>query len=181
MLAFLGLMTASAGVFLFLWYRTIVSLPVKKQPSFIHRPLFKWGIPAVSLAVGVSGLYELVMVNLWLAGLALAAGVLLSVLIVKTDRYSAEMRIIHGYYMKLREANPGMEEMEILYLVAKWRYPQWSHDRIVELVAGKDLGNLILLMMITENKISPISDWELYRSLKARAARIVGEAGGGES
>ncbi len=65
-----------------------------------------------------------------------------------------------------------MDESEVLYHTARWRYPAWQHDRLVELVAGKDIESLILLMMISENKINPISDWELYRSLKAAAARI---------
>jgi len=42
----------------------------------------------------------------------------------------------------------------------------------VELVAGKDIENLMLLMLINENKVNPISDWELYRSSKAKAARV---------
>ncbi len=172
MLAFLGLMTSAAGFFLFFWYRILVSLPKSRQPRIIHRRLFKWGIPTVSLTLFAAGLYQLAVFDMRLAGTALAAAVLLSWLLIKFDRYSAEMRIIHDRYRKVRAANPGMEEVEILFQTARWRYPQWSHDRIVELVAGKDIVNLMLLMLIDENKINPISDWELYRSVKAKAVRI---------
>ncbi len=172
MLAFLGLMTVAGGLFLFLWYRTVVSLPAGKQPLFVHHALFKWGIPVVSLTVFASGIYLVSAVKYWIAGAALAAAVLLSFLVVKLDRYSAELRIIHDHYRELRAANPGMEELEALFLTAQWRYPRWPHDRVVELVAGKDIGSLMLLMLINENKINPIADWELYRSLKAKADRV---------
>jgi hypothetical protein len=172
MLTFLGLMTALGGLFLYLWYRTIVSFPLKKQPLFIHPVWFKRGMPVISVTVFAAGLYMLSAVSLRLASGVLAAAIVLAFLVVKFDRYSAEMRIIYDRYRKVREANPGMEEMEILFLTGQWRYPGWSHDRLVELVAGKDIENLMLLMLINENKVNPISDWELYRSSKAKAARV---------
>jgi hypothetical protein len=172
MLIFLGLMTVAGGLFLLLWYRTVVSLPVGVQPPFIHSEPFKWGIPAISAVVMTAGLYLLSQVDYWLAGAVLAGAILLSFLVVRHDRYSAELRIIHDHYRKLRAANRDMEEMEILYHTAKWRYPRWSHDRLVELVAGKDIGGLMLLMLVADNKINPISDWELYRSLKSRVEKM---------
>ena len=169
----LGIVTAAGGTFLFLWYRTLVSLPVQKQPSFIHSTPFKWGIPAISAALFFAGFYLLWTISLRLAGGVLGVAVLLAFLLLKFDRYSAEMHIVYDQYLKVRTANPGMVEMAVLLHTAELRYPQWSHDRLVELVAGKDIENLILLMLINENKINPISDWELYRSLKTKAARVV--------
>ncbi len=173
MLALLGCMTTAGGFFLFFWYRTVVSLPRKRQPVYIHSRLFKWGVPLISALVFAAGLYELLQINRWLAPAILACSIVLSFLTVKFDRYSAEARIIRDHYRQVRAANPDMDEMEVLFLTARWRYPQWPHDRIVELVAGKDVGNLIVLMLINENRINPISDWELYRSIKARVTRIV--------
>jgi hypothetical protein len=174
MLTFLGVMTTAGGLFLLLWYRTVVALPVKRQPLFIHPVLFKWGIPTLSVAIFAAGGYLLSTISHGLAGAVFAAALLLFVLVAKFDRYSAEMRIIHDHYRDVREANSGLEEVEVLFITAKWRYPQWSHDRIAELVAGKNIERLILLMLINENKIDPISDWELYRSVKVRVARLVG-------
>jgi hypothetical protein len=168
----LGLATLVGGLFLFLWYRTIASLPVRTRPRFIRRGLFKWGIPATGAAVIAAGVYLLSQVGYRLAGVVLACAAGLSFLVVKYDRYSAEMRIIHDHYRKLRAANRNMDEMELLYLTAEWRYPRWSHDRLVELVAGKDIGSLILLMLINDSRIDPISDWELYRSLKSKVEKI---------
>jgi hypothetical protein len=176
MLTFLGAMTTVAGLFLLLWYRTVVALPVKRQPLFIHPVLFKWGVPIFGIAIFAAGLYLLSTISHGLAGAVFAASLILFVLVTRFDRYSAEMRIIHHHYRGVRETNPGLEEIEVLFLTAKWRYPQWSHDRVVELVAGKDIESLILLMLINENKINPITDWELYRSLRTKAARLVGEA-----
>jgi hypothetical protein len=176
MLILLGSMTAAGGLFLFLWYRTVVSLPVGRQPRFIHSGTFKWGIPAASLVVFSAGLFLLGAISLWMAAAALGIGSLVFFLWLKFDRYTAEMRLIHDHYRRLRDANPGMEELEVLFLTAQWRHPDWAHDRILELVAGRDIENLMLLMLLSENKIDPLSDWELYRSLKARAARLA--AGG---
>jgi hypothetical protein len=81
--------------------------------------------------------------------------------------------MICNHYSRLRQANPDLEEAEVLFRTAQWRYPEWSHDRLVEMTAGKDIGSLILLMLVSEHDINPIQDWELYRSLKTKVADIV--------
>jgi hypothetical protein len=172
MLAILGIMTAAGGLFLLFWYRTLVSLPVNQQPRFIYPSAFKWGIPILGVLMFALGLFLLLEVRLWIALAAFAMAAVLAALLIRFDRYSANMRLIHDRYCKIRESNPDMDEQEVLYHTAQWRYPQWSHDRQVELVAGKGIEGLLLLMVITENKVNPISDWELYRSLKAKAASI---------
>jgi len=168
----LGAMTTAGGLFLFLWYRTVVSLPLRKQPDFIRPIPFKWGIPAISLALFLCGLFILASLSplYALAAAALAGG--LGFLLLKFDRYSADTRLIHDKYREIRQANPSMEELEVLFHTARWRYPKWSEDRALELVAGKDIAGVILVMLVSENKINPISDWELYRTLKLKVARI---------
>lgn len=173
MISFLGIMTAAGGLFLFLWYRTIAGLPIKQQPLFIRPVVFKWGVPAISLLVFASGILLMATLNPILAVSAAAASGLLAFLIIRFDRYSANMRLIHDHYCRVRRANPDMEEIEMLFQTAAWRYPKWPHDRLVELVAGKTIEDLILLMILSEYDINPISDWELYRTLKETAARIV--------
>jgi hypothetical protein len=172
MLLLLGALTTSGGLFLLLWYRTLAGLPVRLQPSVVRTAGFKWGVPAAGLVVFASGLFLLASVRVWAAAAAIGVSSLLGFILLKFDRYSANMRVIHDHYVRVREANPGISEMEVLFLTARWRYPAWSHDRVLELVAGKDIENLILLIVVNENKINPISDWELYRSLKAKAERI---------
>ncbi len=172
MFMMLGAMTATGGLFLFLWYRTVVSLPVRQQPLFIHPKAFKWGVPLISLLLLATGLFLLSAVDLWLGAACAGIAALLVFLVWKFDRYSADIKVIHDHYLRIRDAHPVMGDIEVLFYTAQWRYPDWTHDRLVELTAGKDIQSLILLMLIRENKINPISDWELYRSLKEKIARI---------
>ena len=179
MLPALGAMTTAGGLFLFLWYRTVVSLPAAEQPLFVRPAGFKWGVPALALVLFLTGVFLLAAVRPWLAWVAAGAAALVAFLVLKFDRYSAEIRIIHDRYRDLRQANPQMEDIEVLFHTARWRYPAWTHDRLVELVAGKDIRSLILLMLINENKINPISDWELYGALKVKVARTTQAGVGG--
>lgn len=174
MLTALGALTAGAGLFLFLWYRTVVSLPVKVRPVFVHSAPFKWGFPLLAVLVFLAGLYLSALTGIVPAIAVAAASAVLVFLALYLDRYSAQMRMIVSRYRDVREANPSMEDMEVLFLVAQWRYPTWGHDRLVELVAGKNIRELVLLMLIQENGINPLQDWELYRSLRSRAARLTG-------
>ena len=174
MFSILGIMTAAGGLFLFLWYRTLAGLPAKQQPQFVRPYVFKWGVPAVSLLVFLAGVIMLWEVNRRGAVITLVVAVAAAFLILKFDRYSANMRMIRDRYRRIRQADPAMEEMEALFHIAEWRYPKWPHDRLVELVAGKNLEEVVLLMIITDFDINPLADWELYRSLKAKCSRIVG-------
>jgi hypothetical protein len=174
MMAALGGLLAVVGLFLFLWYRTAAALPARRQPAFLRLSRFKWGLPALSLLLFGSGAALLAGVSLAAAAATAAMAVLLGWITVHFNRYSAEMRLILGRYRRIHEANPSLDESQTLFLTAKWRYPDWSQDRILELVAGKDIEGLILLILLRDYEINPISDWELYRDLKARAARMAG-------
>jgi len=166
-------MTAGGGAFLFLWYRTVASLSLKRQPLFVRTLPFQWLAPAVSLAVFAAGLALIGSESLPAAGITAALCLLGGYLILRFDPYSGAMRIIYSRYAELKEQNPDLEPTELLFYLARWRYPEWSHDRIVELVAGKDFANLLLLMIIHENQVNPLQDWELYRQLKSKVAQIV--------
>ena len=174
MIIALGIMTAAGGLFLFLWYRTVVGLPQKLRPRFTRPYIFKWGIPGVSAALVSAGLILLASVHFGVAAVTALVAAGLAYAVIAFDSYSAEMRIIRDRYRAIRKTNPGLAEDEALYQTAIWRYPGWSQDRLVELVAGKDIESLTLLIILNEQGINPISDWELYRSLKSKAARIVG-------
>jgi hypothetical protein len=174
MLIALGAMTGAAGLFLFLWYRTLAGLSVRRQPAFLHAPAFKWGVPAIALVLLSMGLALLAAVSALVAAAFAGAALLAAFAVLKFDRYTADMRAIHEDYRRIRAANPGMPEFEALFHTAERRYAGWSEDRLVELVAGKDIAGLILLIIIKDNEINPISDWELYRRLKLRVGRVTG-------
>jgi len=172
MLILLGIVAVAGGLFLFLWYRTLVLLPLAVRPSFVPAAAFKWGVPALSLLLSVLGFWVIAVVRLWIAFATFAAAAGTGIALVKFDRYTANMRIIYDYYRSLCAAEPS--PAEALYLTARWRYPDLAHDQLVELVAGKDIESLILLMVLKENHVNPISDWDLYRSLRDEVSRIVG-------
>jgi hypothetical protein len=177
MLEFSGVIAAAGGVFLFSWYRTVAALPVSQRPSFIHWAVYKWGVPATSCAVFVLGIL-IVLRSHWRTALGVGgAAILVLFLLIRFDRYSAATRLIFDHYRVLRHEKPGMEDLESLFHTAQWRYPQWPQDRVLQFVAGKNIAELILLILITENGINPISDWELYRSLKLKVARITRDRG----
>ena len=176
MLSLLGTVTAAGGLLLFLWYRTLAGFPGGRQPQFIHSPVFKWGFPVLSVAVFLAGVYLVGLTGPWRAVLLVLVCALLAGAVIRFDRHSAEMRLIFASYRQVREANPGMEEIEVLFRIAQQRYPEWGHDRVLELVAGKNIRDLMLLMLVRDNGIHPLKDWELYRSLRKTAARITGLA-----
>ena len=164
-----GAAVTAGGLFLFLWYRTLVALPQRKRPGFSVLALFKWGLPTLSVVVFAGGLWLLARTAPVAAVTATLLAVLLGGALLRFDRYSATMRIIHDSYRGIREA-PGMSEPDALFLTARRRYPDWSGDRVLELVAAKDVESVILLMVIQENGIHPIADWDLYRSLRSSGA-----------
>jgi len=174
MLIALGAMTGAAGLFLFLWYRTLAGLSVRRQPAFLHAIAFKWGVPVIALLLFSLGLVLLAAVRALAAAVFAGAALLAAFAVLKFDRYTADMHSIHQDYRRIRAANPNMPEFEVLFHTAERRYEGWSEDRLVELVAGHDIGGLILLILIKDNEINPISDWELYRRLKLRVADVTG-------
>jgi hypothetical protein len=174
MLTTLGILTVAGGFFLFLWYRTVAGLPAARQPAYVRPSLFKWGFPALSLLIFLMGLYLVALISPWRAAAVVAVATVLAAIFVRFDRHSADMRLIFAHYGRIREANPGMEDIEVLYHTARWRYPERGHDRLVEMVAGKNIKDLTLLMLAQENGINPLVDWELYRSLRAKASRVTG-------
>jgi len=172
MLAAVGAAGAAGGLFLILWYRTLASLPEARQPKFIHAASFKIGVPIAGLGLVVAGLLLLASVSLVAAGLALVAGGMAAWALIRFDRYTADMGRTYERYRRIRAANPDMTELEVLFHTAEARYPGWPQDRLVELVAGKDIAGLLLLMIVKDHGIHPLSDWELYRSLRARVAKV---------
>ena len=168
-----GISAFICSLFLFLWYRTLVSLPDAARPGFAHRSAFKWGAPGFGLLLFLLGCWLLVRVRISLSLAALGAAALAAFILIYFDRYTAQMRIIYDRYRSIRASDPSLDETTALYRTVRWRYPDWQHDRLVEMVGGKDIESLILFMIVQENRIHPIRDWELYRKLKKKASRVV--------
>jgi len=82
------------------------------------------------------------------------------------------MRVIYDDYVDLKRQNPGGSEFDLLFSIVKFRYPRWSEDRKMEICAGKDIKQLVLLLVILEYEIHPLNDMSLYERLKARAENL---------
>ena len=87
--------------------------------------------------------------------LFLAQGILgivmliLGFLLFRHDPYSAMARILFDDYLALKKENPGSNEFDLFYSIVKSRRPRWNEDRIMEFCAGKDIRQLVLLLLIT--------------------------------
>jgi len=106
--------------------------------------------------------------RLW-AGLSLAGTVGLGWLVLQQDQYSAMMRILYDDYLTLKKQNPTSGEFDLLFSIVKSRYPRWTEDRKMEICVGKDIQQLVLLLVILEYEIHPINDMPLYERLKNKA------------
>lgn len=169
----IGCLLTGSGVFLALWYRTVVGLPLRRRPRFLSIRAIRWGVPAVAVAAFFGGQVFLYSQGLRFLLITLCVVGLFAFLVLRFDNYSVEARNIYDVFKKIRDANPAMQDLEVLFRTAERRYPQWSQDRLLELVAGKDIESLILIMLVQENEINPLSDWGLYRGVREKVSRIV--------
>ena len=113
MLTALGVLMTAGGLFLFLWYRTVVGLPESTRPAGARRIPFKWGIPFLGALSFLLGLLPLARESLWhgLGGMAVSA--VLAFVLIRFDRYAAAMRIIYDHYRKMRAARAKIKIVKV--------------------------------------------------------------------
>lgn len=176
----LAVLVGMLGAFLVVWPLSIRRLPAAQRPGFSRARWFAWGVPLLGSLLFLSG-YGIALQGsgLW-GGAALAVTLGLSVLLFRHDQYSAMVRILFDDYLTLKKENPGSKEFDLLYSVVKSRKPRWSEDRIVEFCAGKDIKQLVLILLVMEYEIHPLDDMKLYQRLKLEVEalapkRIVGD------
>jgi len=163
------ILLAVAGCFLMIWIISLRRLSAAQRPRFSRRPIFVWGIPALGAFLAVAGFTLAVQRSLLWAGLSLVLTLALGWLILEHDQYSAMMRILYDDYLTLRKQNPGSSEFDLLFSIVKSRYPRWSEDRKMEICVGKDIKQLVLLLVVIEYEIHPLNDMPLYERLKIKA------------
>lgn len=93
---------------------------------------------------------------------------LLAVLLLKHNPYSTMIRILYDGHISLKKENPQASEFDLLYSLVKSRWPKWSEDRIMEMCVGKDIKQLVLLLLVVEFEVHPLQDMELYQCMKRR-------------
>ena len=163
---------AATGCFLIVWTNALKRLSLAQRPRFSRRPLFVWGVPMLGGLLAILGFAVALRRNLpWTTAIA-ALCFLLGWLVLRHDQYSAMMRVIYDDYVSLKRQNPGGSEFDLLFSIIKFHYPRWSEDRKMEICAGKDIKQLVLLLVILEYEIHPLNDMPLYERLKARAENL---------
>lgn len=164
----LAILSGVLGGFLVAWPLSIRRLSMAQRPQFSKAAWFAWGVPWLGVGLFLAGFGVSLRENpAW--GLAtLAVTVSLGFLLFRHDPYSAMARILFDDYLALKKENPGSNDFDLFYSIVKSRRPRWNEDRIMEFCAGKDIKQLVLLLLITEYEIHPLNDMQLYEKLKGK-------------
>jgi hypothetical protein len=172
----LTILLAVLGCFLIVWSVSLRRLSAAQRPRFSRRPIFLWGVPALGASLALVGFTLALQRSLFWTGLSLALSLVLGWLILYNDQYSAMMRILYDDYLTLKRQNPGSSEFDLLFSIVKSRYPRWSEDRKMEICVGKDIKQLVLLLVVIEHEIHPLNDMTLYERLKTKAETLAPQA-----
>jgi len=167
-MTFLAVLSGVLGGFLIAWPLSIRRLSVAQRPLFSKAAWFTWGVPSLGIVLFVAG-YAVVLCQHPALGItALTLTLMLGFLLFRHDPYSAMARILFDDYLSLKKENPGSNDFDLFYSMVKSHRPRWNEDRIMEFCAGKDVKQLVLLLLITEYEIHPLNDMRLYEALKGK-------------
>jgi hypothetical protein len=169
---FLSILSGILGCFLLVWAAHLRRLSAAQRPRFSRRTWFRWGVPLLGIFLGLVGFALAVRWSLLWGCTSLILCVVLCWLLLQYDQYSAMIRILYGNYFDLKKGSPEAKEFDLLYSIVKSHRPRWREDRITEVCAGKDIKQLVLLMLVLEFEIHPLEDMRLYEKLKARVERL---------
>src|SRR5258706_8323272 len=161
----LAILLGLLGGFLLVWSLGIRRLSAAQRPQFSKAIWFIWGVPWLGVVFFSGGFGLTIRQNPGLGITALAVTLILSFLLFRHDPYSAMARILFDDYLTLKKENPGSNDFDLFYSIVKSRRPRWNEDRIMEFCVGKDIQQLVLLLLITEYEIHPLNDMRLYEAL----------------
>jgi hypothetical protein len=164
----LAILSGVLGGFLIAWPLSIRRLSMAQRPLFSRAVWFAWGVPGLGFVLFVAGFGVALHEQPSLGISALAVMLTLGFLLFRHDPYSAMARILFDDYLALKKENPGSNDFDLFYSIVKSRRPRWNEDRIMEFCAGKDVKQLVLLLLITEYEIHPLNDMRLYEALKGK-------------
>ena len=164
----LAILSGVLGGFLVAWPLSIRRLSMAQRPLFSKAAWFAWGVPGLGIVLFGAGFGVVLREHPAWGITALAVTLMLGFLLFRHDPYSAMARILFDDYLALKKENPGSTDFDLFYSIVKSRRPRWNEDRIMEFCAGKDIKQLVLLLLITEYEIHPLNDMRLYEALKGK-------------
>lgn len=165
-MTFLAIFIGSAGAYLLLWRFNIQRLATAERPRFSGTAWFRWGTPAIGFIFLLLGFGWTMCRSFTLGILSLGVVLSLGVLLIFYDRYRATIKILFEDYSRLKRENPGATDFDLLYSIVKSRKPYWTEDRVIEMCVGKDIKQLVLLLLLVEYQVHPLDDMALYERLK---------------
>ncbi|MEW5975906.1 MAG: hypothetical protein AB1898_08890 [Acidobacteriota bacterium] len=168
----LWILAGTLGAFVLVWRHTLGRMSVAQQPKFSRSVGFRAGIPLLGGALFLAGFGLAVRQSPLWGGLCLAAVLLLAGLVLKHDQYAAMIRILYDDYFGLKRQMPEAKDFDLLFSIVKSRYPRWSEDRMMEVCVGKDIRQLVLLLILLEHEIHPLDDMPLYENLKDKVESL---------
>ena len=164
----LAILSGVLGCFLVAWPLSIRRLSVAQRPHFSRGAWFAWGVPSLGLVLFLAGFGMALREHPAWGITVLVVTLILGILLLRHDPYSAMARILFDDYLDLKKENPESTDFDLFYSIVKSRRPRWNEDRIMEFCAGKDVKQLVLLLLITEYEIHPLNDMRLYEALKSK-------------
>jgi len=167
----LAIFVGSAGAYLLVWAFNIRRAATAQRPRFSSTIGFQWGTPTLGLFFLLIGFgWAMSRSFLWgTLGLVLVLG--LGALLIFHDQYTATIKILFDDFLRLKRENSEAADFDLLYSIVKSRKPFWTEDRVVEMCVGKDIKQLVLLLLLVEYQIHPINDMALYERLKQKVEK----------
>lgn len=172
MMTFLAIFVGSVGAYLLVWAFNIRRVATAQRPRFSSTIGFQWGTPTLGLFFLLVGFGWAMNRSLLWGTLGLALVLSLGALVILHDQYTATIKILFDDYLKLKRENPGVSDYDLHYSIVKSRKPLWTEDRVVEMCVGKDIKQLVLVLLVVEYQIHPLNDMALYERLKREVDKL---------
>jgi hypothetical protein len=161
------------GIILLVWMASIRRMPLAQRPVFSATQSFRWVVPFFGLLLSLGGFGLAFQRSLVWGSVSLTGSLIVSGILLGHDQYSAMVKILYEDYLTLKRENPQAAEFDLLYSIVKSHNPRWLEDRIMEVCVGKDIKQLILLLLVIEYQIHPLNDMRLYERLKRKVQALV--------
>jgi hypothetical protein len=173
---FIAILIGFIGAYVLIWVFNVYRLATAQRPGFFRTKWFQWVVPLSGLIFLVIGFGWALARSLFWGTLSFALMLGLAILLIRYDRFSASIKILYADYLRLKRETPGATDFELLFSIVKSRKPGWTEDRVIEMCVGKDIKQLVLLLLLVDKQIHPLNDMQLYERLKRQVEKLAPKA-----